>query len=256
MATQIYRIFCSVRLTFPLLKSKGKCVRVLWGECRLRSYPRSQNSKRDCCFRCAAIPLVVLASEIQNILFLVFLLQKLGASCGLVRLIERKMRCIEKENDEIGAVASSKGRVQLVSAPSKSFAERSCPKTPLVGRTADITPAASQSVRKEKKSSTKKATETANRVENMVPEGYPEMENLFSYDPLDFESFEVPEDHRLSHMPLTGVPLMVFENASDRFANTISAPAKEPSISWGYDTLQSTLDFLTGVWCIAVNLQI
>ncbi|CAI5766396.1 securin isoform X2 [Podarcis lilfordi] len=181
---------------------------------------------------------------------------------------------IEKENDEIGTVASSKGRMQLVSAPSKSFAERSCPKTPLVGRTANVNPAASQSVRKVlgnlnrpstttksnfpkgKKSSTKKATETANRVESssMVPEDYPEKENLFSYDPLDFESFEVPEEHRLSHMPLTGVPLMVFENASDRFASTISVPAKEPSISWGYDTLQSTQDFLATLDEIIIDL--
>ncbi|CAI5783945.1 Hypothetical predicted protein [Podarcis lilfordi] len=76
--------------TFSLLKSKGKCVCVLWSECRLHSYPRSQNSKRDCCSHCAAIPLAVLASEIQNIFFLVFLLQKLGESCGLVRLNRAK----------------------------------------------------------------------------------------------------------------------------------------------------------------------
>uniref|UniRef100_A0A670ISV4 Myosin VB n=1 Tax=Podarcis muralis TaxID=64176 RepID=A0A670ISV4_PODMU len=29
-----YRIFCSIRRTFPLLKSKGKCVCVLWSKCR------------------------------------------------------------------------------------------------------------------------------------------------------------------------------------------------------------------------------
>ncbi|XP_061472741.1 securin [Rhineura floridana] len=179
---------------------------------------------------------------------------------------------IEKENGETGT-ASSKDRLKLRSAPSKSFVERSCPKTPLVGRTANVNPATSQSVRKAlgilnrppttksqcskgKKYSTKKATETTSRMEgcSMVPEDCPEKENLFSYNPLDFESFEVSEEHRLSHMSLTGVPLMVFENASDSFASTIPIPMKQPSIPWGYDTLQSTQDFLATLDEIIIDL--
>ncbi|XP_063148541.1 securin [Candoia aspera] len=181
---------------------------------------------------------------------------------------------IDKENGETGTTAATKDRLKLLLAPSKSFVERSHPKTPLVGRTANVNLTESQSVRKAlgslnrplattksqfpkgKKFLLKKANGNASRAEDnsMVPEDCPEKENLFSYNPLDFESFEVPEEHRLSHMSLTGVPLMTFESAPDRFASTIPLPVKQPSISWDYDCLQSTKDFLATLDEIIIDL--
>ncbi|XP_020664949.1 securin [Pogona vitticeps] len=181
---------------------------------------------------------------------------------------------IDKENGETGTTATSKDQLRLLSAPAKTFVEKSHPRTPLVGRTANVNSAASQSVRKAlgnlnrplsttmtqfrkgKKFSVKKATEKTNTVEScsVVTEDCPEKENLFFYNPLDFENFEVPEEHRLSHMSLTGVPLMTFEKASDIFTGTVSVPIMQPPISWDYDTLQSTKDYLATLDEIIIDL--
>ncbi|KAJ6668076.1 hypothetical protein lerEdw1_016397 [Lerista edwardsae] len=197
---------------------------------------------------------------------------------------------IDKENGETGTAV--KDRLKLLSASSKIF-ERSHPKTPLAGRTANVKPTTFHSSRKalgsvnrslttkheipkgKKALPTKKATENTNGVEHcsIVMEEYPEKENLFSYNPLDeiytkmlpyfsqldVETFEVPEDHKLSHMSLIGVPLMTFENVPDRFASTIPAPVKPmrpPSIAWDCDTLQSTKDFLATVDEIIIDLPL
>uniref|UniRef100_A0A8D0BKA2 Securin n=1 Tax=Salvator merianae TaxID=96440 RepID=A0A8D0BKA2_SALMN len=171
---------------------------------------------------------------------------------------------VEKENGEIGLGTAQKDRLK-VSAPSKTFVERSHPKTPLVGRTANINIAKSQSARKAlgnlnrplamikselpkgKKLPTKKVIDSTSRIEgcSMAVEDCPEKENFFPCNTLDFESFEVPEEHRLSHLSLTGVPLMTFAKTNIRFADII--PVKEPSVSWSYDALQSTQGFLASI---------
>ena len=180
---------------------------------------------------------------------------------------------IDKENGETGTTVTSKDRVRLLSAPAKAFVEKSHPRTPLVGRTANVNSAASHSARKAlgnlnwplsttvtqfpkgKKFSAKKAPEKTNTVESSsVTEDWPEKENMFLYNPLDFESFEVPEEHRLSHMPLTGVPLMRFEKASDRFTSTVSEPIRQSPVSWDYDTLQSTKEYLATLDEIMIDL--
>nr|XP_060620942.1 securin [Anolis sagrei ordinatus]XP_060620943.1 securin [Anolis sagrei ordinatus]XP_060620944.1 securin [Anolis sagrei ordinatus] len=186
---------------------------------------------------------------------------------------------IDKENGDAGIVTASKNRLRTLPAPSKIFGEKSHPKTPLVGRTANVNlkNANSQSARKalgnvnkplsatklvsmEKKLPAKKATKSTNRVEgcSMIPENCLEKENFFPYDPLDFESFEVPEEHRLSHMSLTGAPLMMFEKASNQFTSIVSAPISQPLMSWDYDNLsdplQSTKDFLFTLDDITIDL--
>ncbi|XP_003225252.1 securin [Anolis carolinensis] len=186
---------------------------------------------------------------------------------------------IDKENGDTGMVTASKDLLRPLPAPSKIFVEKSHPKTPLVGRTANVNlrNVNSQSVRKalgnlnkplsatklgpiEKKLSAKKAIKSTNKVEgcSMIPEDCPEKENFFPCDPLDFESFEVPEEHRLSHMSLTGVPLMMFEKASNQFTSIVSAPRNQPLMSWDNDnlsdTLQSTKDFLFTLDDIIIDL--
>ncbi|KAG8437742.1 hypothetical protein GDO86_008447 [Hymenochirus boettgeri] len=50
-----------------------------------------------------------------------------------------------------------------------------------------------------------------------VNDQYPEIEHIIPYNPSDFESFDVPEDHKLSHLCLVGVPLMVNGREVSRF---------------------------------------
>ncbi|KAM5171938.1 securin [Mantella aurantiaca] len=54
----------------------------------------------------------------------------------------------------------------------------------------------------------------------------PEIETCLPYDPADFETFDVPEEHKLSHLYLAGVPLMVYENEAAKFD---ALSTKEPS---------------------------
>ncbi|KAF7249022.1 Securin [Varanus komodoensis] len=182
---------------------------------------------------------------------------------------------LDKENGELGTTTTTKDQLRVLSAPSKTFAERSHSKTPLVGRTANVNAAASKGVRKalqnlnkpqatgkgefpkgEKSMSTKRASENTSRLEScsMVTEDWPEKENLISYNPLEFENFEIPEEHRLSHLSLTGVPLMTFGNVPDIFTSPVLVPIKPPSLSWDYDTLQSRKDFLATLDEIIIDL--
>uniref|UniRef100_H3AP76 Securin n=1 Tax=Latimeria chalumnae TaxID=7897 RepID=H3AP76_LATCH len=70
-------------------------------------------------------------------------------------------------------------------------------------------------------------------VEMCVPvknaeDDYPEIEKIQPYNPLDFENFEVPEEHRLSHLCLAGLPLMTLEKEKkfDRFLTRLPSPMK------------------------------
>ncbi|NXP86382.1 PTTG1 protein, partial [Passerina amoena] len=78
----------------------------------------------------------------------------------------------------------------------------------------------------------------------VAEEDWPEIENMFPLDPQDFESFDLPEEYKLSNINLSGVPLMVFERTYDRYVNMASSPVKIEEISWESNLLQSTADFL------------
>lgn len=49
---------------------------------------------------------------------------------------------------------------------------------------------------------------------------------------IDFESFDLPEEHKLSNINLHGVPLMVFERTYERCVNMVPSPVKIEEISW------------------------
>ncbi|XP_062443507.1 securin [Rhea pennata] len=173
---------------------------------------------------------------------------------------------IDKENGEVSA---AKNQPRRPSASSKVLSERTQVVTPLPKKMISTSPATSLSVRKalgnvnrtleapskkeqlKQKSqpySSKKITEKTAGLEScdaVAEEAYPEMENMFPYDPLDFESFDVPEEHKLSHLTLSGVPLMIFGSTSDRLVNMVPSPVKLPQMSWECDLLQSTTDFLS-----------
>ncbi|KAB0360859.1 hypothetical protein FD754_005015 [Muntiacus muntjak] len=40
---------------------------------------------------------------------------------------------------------------------------------------------------------------------------YSEIEKFFPFNPLDFESFDLPEEHRIAHFPLNRVPLTILD---------------------------------------------
>ncbi|XP_053318069.1 securin-like [Spea bombifrons] len=86
-----------------------------------------------------------------------------------------------------------------------------------------------------------------------VKEAYPDIENFFPYNPSDFERFHVPEDHKLSHLCLAGVPLIVNDNDVARFEKLIQfqpSPMEIPTLSWESDPVNylpflATLDEIT-----------
>ncbi|CAM9459459.1 unnamed protein product [Bubo scandiacus] len=172
---------------------------------------------------------------------------------------------IDKENGEVGA---PKNQLRLPSGPSKVLSERAQVSTPLPKKTISTSPAISHSVRKAlgnvnrtegitskmEKIRQKNQSCTANKIteknsglescDAVAEEDWPEIENMFPYDPRDFESFDLPEDLKVSNINLCGVPLMMFERTYDRCVNTVPSPVKIEEFSWESNLLQSTTDFL------------
>ena len=61
---------------------------------------------------------------------------------------------------------------------------------------------------------TKKIAEKTVKAKSYVPasdDTYSEIEKFFPFNPLDFESFNLPEEHQMQHLPLNGVPLMILD---------------------------------------------
>ncbi|KFR01421.1 Securin, partial [Opisthocomus hoazin] len=173
---------------------------------------------------------------------------------------------IDKENGEVGA---PKARLRLPSGSSKVLSERTQVNTPLPKKTVSSSPATCLSVRKAlgnvnrtkgvtskmEKIGQKSQPCTANKItektaelescDAVAEEDWPEIENMFPFDPRDFESFDLPEEHKVSNVSLRGVPLMVFERTYDRYVNMVPSPTKIEEISWESNLLQSTADFLS-----------
>uniref|UniRef100_UPI00398E8BA4 securin n=1 Tax=Pristiophorus japonicus TaxID=55135 RepID=UPI00398E8BA4 len=64
-------------------------------------------------------------------------------------------------------------------------------------------------------------------------EDYPEIEAFIPYNPLDFEDFNVPEEHKLDHICLTGLPFFILEQEGalmEKVLNKIPSPMKWPSL--------------------------
>ncbi|NWV38456.1 PTTG1 protein, partial [Grantiella picta] len=170
---------------------------------------------------------------------------------------------VDQENGEVGG---PKSQLKLPSRSSK-LAERTQVNTPLPKKTIHTTPVTSRSVRKAlgNVNKTEGVTSKTDKIKQKnqpctvnktsektglescrtVPEeDWPEIENMFPLDPQDFESFDLPEEHKLSNINLCGVPLMVFERTHDRCVNMVPSPVKIEDISRESCLLQSTADFL------------
>ncbi|NWX21586.1 PTTG1 protein, partial [Aegotheles bennettii] len=170
---------------------------------------------------------------------------------------------IDQENGEVGA---TKNQLRLPSGSVKALSERTQVNTPLPKKTIGTSPAASHSVRKAlgnvnrtggvtskvDKIREKNQPCTANKItektglescDAVAEEDWPEIENMFPYDPRAFESFDLDEEDKVSDIDLHVVPLMIFGRTYDRCVNMVPSPVKIEDISWESNLLQST-DFL------------
>lgn len=99
--------------------------------------------------------------------------------------------------------------------------------------------------------SAKKVTEKTVKAKSSVPasdDNYPEIEKFFPFNPLDFESFDLPEEHQIAHLPLNGVPLMVLreERELEQLLHLgPPSPLNMPSPPWESDVLQSPSSILS-----------
>ncbi|XP_075365986.1 securin isoform X1 [Mycteria americana] len=172
---------------------------------------------------------------------------------------------IDKENGEAGA---TKNQLRFPSGSSKVLSERTQVNTPCAKKTISTSPATCHSVRKvlgnvnrteevtskmekirqkNQPCTTNKITEKIAGLEScdaVVEEDWPEIENMFPFDPRNFENFDIPEEHEISKINLHGLPLMIFERTYDRCVNMVPSPVKIKEVSWESDLLQSTADFL------------
>ncbi|NXF06392.1 PTTG1 protein, partial [Smithornis capensis] len=172
---------------------------------------------------------------------------------------------VDQENGEVGA---PKSQLRLPAGSSKILSERAQVNTPLPKKAISASPALSRSVRKalgnvnrtegvsSKMDNIKQKIQpcTANKTtektglescSSVAEEDWPEIENMFPFDPqADFESFDLPEENKISNINLCGVPLMMFERTYDRRVNMVPSPVEMEEFSWESNLLQSTTDFL------------
>ncbi|XP_075715475.1 securin-like [Rhinoderma darwinii] len=87
--------------------------------------------------------------------------------------------------------------------------------------------------------SRKTASTKVDKKDNLVkqrPQKYPEIETFIPYNPLDFETFDVLEEHKLNDRCLAGVPLFVSRDDAIRFdvlASPVFSPMKNEPINYG-----------------------
>ncbi|KAM9062042.1 securin [Sarcophilus harrisii] len=180
---------------------------------------------------------------------------------------------VDKENGEPGSHVAPKDRLKSI----KALSGRAQISTPKAGKVFAATPTLSKSVRKalgpvnrttEKENFVGKRNVplkqkgqnfAAKNVTEKIPtektsvrfsnETCPEIENFFPFNPLEFESFDVPEEHQLANLPLTGVPLMILnpEKSFERLVELPPSPMLLPSMTWESDLLESTSSLLSTV---------
>ncbi|XP_016046544.1 securin isoform X2 [Erinaceus europaeus] len=182
---------------------------------------------------------------------------------------------VDKENGELDTPLAPKDGLKLESGPSKALDGRSQLSIPHVGKLFDATPALPKAARKalgtvnrttgksvqtnrplkqkQKIFSTQELTEKTVKEKSTAPvsdDTYPEIEKFFPFNPLDFESFDLLEEHQISQLPLSGVPLMILEEERelDKLLNLgPPSPVKMPTPLWESDTFQSPSSILSAL---------
>ncbi|KAM5214478.1 securin isoform 1-T2 [Hipposideros larvatus] len=181
---------------------------------------------------------------------------------------------VDKENGEPGTRVAPKDRLKLGSGPPvKALDGRSQDSTPRVGKMFDAPPALPRAARKalgtvnrateksvktngplKQKQTTfsaKKVTEKTVKAKSSAPasdDTYPEIEKFFPFNPLDFESFDLPEEHQIAQLPMNGVPLMLLDEDRE-FEKLLHvgppSPLKMPFPPWGSNPLLSPSSILS-----------
>nr|XP_019610587.1 PREDICTED: LOW QUALITY PROTEIN: securin-like [Rhinolophus sinicus] len=144
---------------------------------------------------------------------------------------------VDKENGEPSTHMAPKDGLKLGSGPSiKVLDERPQDSTLRVGKMFDAPPALPKAARKtlgtvnrateksvkmngprkqkQTNCSAKKVMEKTVKAKSSVPvldDTYPEIEKLFPFNPLHIESFDLPEEHQIAQLPLSGMPLMFLD---------------------------------------------
>ncbi|XP_051870660.1 securin [Pristis pectinata] len=172
---------------------------------------------------------------------------------------------VEKENELLSACTKKHPKLR-----SSSTAETSLLQTPKAGKMLTMTPRLQQSARKalgdvncllhtgaKTDHSQKKGRQKVHKMQSNVqtfkmtkptektsiseppkcpgeqPDDYPEIETFIPFDPFDFEDFNVPEEHRLDHICLAGLPLLILEKEGvlmEKVLNKVPSPMKWPSL--------------------------
>ncbi|XP_062962889.1 securin-like [Cynocephalus volans] len=182
---------------------------------------------------------------------------------------------VDKENGEPGIRVAPKDGLKLGSGPFKALDGKSQVSTPRVGKMFDAPPALPKTARKalgtvnratEKSVKTnrplklkqptisaKNMTEKTVKAKSSVPasdDTYPEIEKFFPFNPLDFESFDLPEEHQIAHLPLNGVPLMILDEDRELeklFQLGPPSPVKMVPRPWESNLLQSPSSILSSL---------
>ncbi|XP_073476957.1 securin [Aquarana catesbeiana] len=159
---------------------------------------------------------------------------------------------IDQENGDIASttlskdrlISTSSGKPLLKSNPRKVFGSSGTVVKPrkALGNVNLAVPQKGPSGVKNSAPVTKQASEACIKHSK---QSYPEIEKCVPYDPADFETFDVPEEHKLSHLYLAGIPLFVHEKEAAKFDALTQEPAPMdvPVFSWESD-ISSTLSFL------------
>ncbi|XP_011355011.1 securin isoform X2 [Pteropus vampyrus] len=180
---------------------------------------------------------------------------------------------VDKENGERGTRVAPKDRLKQGSGSFKALDGRTQDSTPHVGKMFGAPPALPKAARKalgtvnrateksvktngplKQKQTTfsaKKVTEKTVKAKTSVPasdDAYPEIEKFFPFNPLDFESFDLPEEHQIAQLPLNGVPLMILEE--ERELEKLlhlgpPSPLKMPPPLWESNPLPSPSSILS-----------
>uniref|UniRef100_A0A2K6LKD1 Pituitary tumor-transforming 2 n=1 Tax=Rhinopithecus bieti TaxID=61621 RepID=A0A2K6LKD1_RHIBE len=160
---------------------------------------------------------------------------------------------VDKENGEPGTRVAAKDGLKLGSGPSiKALALPKATRKDL----GIVKRATEKSVKTNGPSKQKHSVPASN-------DTYPEIEKLFPFNPLDFESFDLPEECQIAHLPLSGVPLMILDEEGELeklFQLGPPSPVKMPSPPWECNLLQSlssillTLDVELPVVCYDIDI--
>lgn len=178
---------------------------------------------------------------------------------------------VDKENGELGTTVGPKNRTRLLSAPANTFGEKvlQTPRpgkvfgmaNPLSARKALGTVNKISSVRPDvsgNKLKSKVAAKPTEKVKVCMPvkerQEYPEIEKFIPYNPVEFESFDVPEDQRLSHLCLAGLAAPAAKEELDSFSVLHSCMKLSPLKSQKENLCAEVDSFLQTVSQLTIEL--